>query len=74
MAIEHNALICLQAWFTTTMCALCAVAHRLGKITGSDEFLEHLHMALFKRKGTSTSRKKDIRTFAGWTFSSDGKV
>ncbi|KAK9838132.1 hypothetical protein WJX81_003192 [Elliptochloris bilobata] len=44
------------------------VMHRLGKIPGKDEFLEHLHMALYKRKGTANARKKEIRAFAGWTF------
>ena len=54
--------------------ASCAVAHRLGKIPGKDDFLEHVHLALYKRKGTANARKKEIRAFTGWTFGGDRKV
>ena len=55
-------------------CTLHAVAHRLTKIPGSDEFLEQLHLVLYKRRGTASSRKKDTRAFSGWTFAGDSKV
>jgi hypothetical protein len=55
-------------------CTLHAVAHRLTKIPGSYEFLEQLHLVLYKRRGTASSRKKDTRAFSGWTFAGDSKV
>ena len=36
--------------------------------------MEHVHLALYKRKGTANARKKEIRAFTGWTFEGDRKV
>lgn len=52
----------------------CAVNFHLGRVKGTDEVLEDLHVVLFRRKGKNSTRKRDIKKFSGFVYAEGSEV